>query len=89
MSTDHIKRAIRAGGAAMSDSYPRQTRLPLDHVHTPPSPPRASTPAFPMTVHRTLKPRGLNPPKTTVDALLTSPATGQLPPLPDANIADG
>jgi len=49
----------------------------------------AATQAILMSVYRTLKLRGLNPTKTTVDALRTYLATGQLPPLPDANIADG
>ena len=36
MSTDHIKRAIRAGWDAMSDSYQRQSRIALDDVHYAP-----------------------------------------------------
>lgn len=42
-----------------------------------------------MSVYRTLKLRGLNPTQTITNALRTHLATGQLPPLPDTNIADG
>jgi transposase len=49
----------------------------------------AVTQAILMSVYRTLKLRGLNPTKTITDALRTYLATGQLPPLPDADIADG
>ena len=35
-STDHIKRAIRAGWDAMSDSYQRRSRIALDDVHYAP-----------------------------------------------------
>ena len=42
-----------------------------------------------MSVYRTLKLRGLNPTKTIADALRSYLATGQLPPLPDTDIADG
>ena len=36
MSSDRIKRAIRAGWDAMSDSYQRQSRIALDDVHYAP-----------------------------------------------------
>ncbi len=49
----------------------------------------AATQAILMSVYRTLKLRGLNPTKTIADALRTYLATGQLPPLPDPDIADG
>lgn len=49
----------------------------------------AATQAVLMSVYRTLKLRGLNPTKTIADALKTYLATGQLPALPDENIADG
>ena len=46
----------------------------------------------PMSVYRTLKLRSLNPTHTTttiVAAVKTYLTTGQLPPLPDAPIANG
>ena len=49
----------------------------------------AATQAILMSVYRTLKLRGLNPTKTIADALRTYLTTGQLPPLPDAAIANG
>ncbi len=49
----------------------------------------AATQAILMSVYRTLKLRGLNPTRTIADALRTYLATGQLPPLPDTDIADG
>lgn len=49
----------------------------------------AATQAILMSVYRTLKLRGLNPTKTIAEALKTYVATGQLPPLPDTDIADG
>ena len=49
----------------------------------------AATQAILMSVYRTLKLRGLNPTKTIADALRTYLNTAQLPPLPDADIADG
>ncbi len=49
----------------------------------------AATQAILMSVYRTLRLRGLNPTKTIADALQTYLATGQLPPLPDAAIANG
>jgi transposase len=49
----------------------------------------AATQAILMSVYRTLKLRGLNPTRTIADALKTYLATGQLPPLPDTDIADG
>ena len=49
----------------------------------------AATQAVLMSVYRTLKLRGLNPTKTIADALKTYLATGQLPDLPNENIADG
>ncbi|MGB2985541.1 MAG: transposase [Phycisphaerae bacterium] len=49
----------------------------------------AVTQAVLMTVYHTLRLRGLNPTKTIADTLKTYLATGQLPPLPDTNIADG
>ena len=49
----------------------------------------AATQAVLMSVYRTLKLRGLNPTKAIADALRTYVATGQLPPLPDTDIADG
>ncbi len=49
----------------------------------------AATQAILMSVYRTLKLRGLNPTKTIADALRTYLTTGQLPPLPDTDIADG
>ncbi len=42
-----------------------------------------------MSVYRTMKLRGLDPTKSIADALRTYLATGQLPPLPDTDIADG
>lgn len=48
----------------------------------------AATQAILMSVYRTLKLRGLNPTKIIADALRTYIATGQFPPLPDADIAD-
>ncbi|MHC4406772.1 MAG: IS66 family transposase [Planctomycetota bacterium] len=49
----------------------------------------AATQAVLMSVYRTLKLRGLNPTKTIAHALKTYLATGQLPPLPHADIANG
>jgi len=49
----------------------------------------AATQAILMSVYRTLKLRGLNPTKTIAEALKTYLITGQLPPLPDADIAHG
>ena len=49
----------------------------------------AATQAVLMSIYRTLRLRGRNPTKTIVDALTTYMKTGQLPPLPDAAIADG
>jgi hypothetical protein len=49
----------------------------------------AATQAILMSVYRTLKLRGLNPTQTIANALKTYLTTGKLPPLPDANIADG
>ncbi len=49
----------------------------------------AAPQAILMSVYRTMKLRGLNPTKSIADALRTYLATGQLPPLPDADIADG
>ncbi len=49
----------------------------------------AATQAILMSVCRTLRLRGLNPTKTIADALKTYLTTGHLPPLPDADIADG
>ena len=47
----------------------------------------AATQAVLMSVYRTLKLRGLNPTKTIADTLKTYLTSGQLPPLPDADIA--
>ena len=49
----------------------------------------AATQAILMSVYRTLKLRGLNPTKTIADALRTYVASGQLPPLPNTDTADG
>ena len=49
----------------------------------------AAPQAILMSIYRTLKLRGLNPTKTTADALKTYLKTGQLPPLPDDDIAHG
>ena len=49
----------------------------------------AATQAVLMSVYRTLKLRGLNPTKTITDGLKIYLTTGKLPPLPDADIADG
>lgn len=49
----------------------------------------AATQAVLMSVYRTLKLRGLHPIDTTVQALRTYVATGQLPPLPRSAIANG
>ena len=49
----------------------------------------AATQAVLMSIYRTLRLRGLNPTKTIADALKTYLTTGQLPPLPDTDIADG
>jgi transposase len=49
----------------------------------------AATQAVLMSIYRTLRLRGLDPTKTMVLALKTYQTTGELPPLPDANIADG
>ncbi len=49
----------------------------------------AATQAILMSVYRTLKLRDLNPTRTIADALRTYLTTGQLPPLPDAAIANG
>ncbi len=49
----------------------------------------AATQAVLMSVYRTLKLRGLNPTKAIADALRTYVATGQLPPLPDTDTANG
>ena len=48
-----------------------------------------ATQAILMSVHRTLKLRGLNPKRTIADALRTYLITGQLPLLPNTDIADG
>jgi len=49
----------------------------------------AATQAVLMSVYRTLKLRGLNPTQTIADALRTYLATGQLPPVPNTDIAGG
>ena len=49
----------------------------------------AATQAILMSVHRTLKLRGLPPIETMIDALKVYMATGQLPPLPDVAVAGG
>ncbi len=49
----------------------------------------AATQAILMSVYRTLRLRGLNPTKTIAEALRTYVATGQPPPLPEADIAGG
>lgn len=49
----------------------------------------AATQSVLMSVYRTLKLRGLNPTKTIADALKSYLTTGQLPPLPDPDIAEG
>ena len=49
----------------------------------------AATQAVLMSVYRTLRLRGLNPMQTIADALRAYLATGQLPSLPDADIAHG
>ncbi len=49
----------------------------------------AATQAVLMSIYRTLKLRNLNPAKTIADALKTYIKTGQLPTLPDADIAHG
>jgi len=49
----------------------------------------AATQAVLMSVYRTLRLRGLNPTQTITNALKTYLTTGQLPPLPDTNIANG
>jgi len=49
----------------------------------------AATQAILMSVYRTLKLRGLNPTKTIAEALRTYVTTGQLPRLPDTDIAHG
>ncbi len=49
----------------------------------------AAVQAILMSVYRTLKLRGLNPTKTIADALGRYVATGQLPPPPNADIANG
>ena len=49
----------------------------------------AATQAVLMSVYRTLKLRGLDPTKAIAHALRNYVATGQLPPLPDTDIADG
>ncbi len=48
----------------------------------------AATQAILMSVYRTLKLRGLNPTKTIANALRTYLTTGQLPPLPEGDIAN-
>jgi transposase len=48
----------------------------------------AATQAVLMSIHRTLKRRGLDPRQTIADALTAYAATGTLPPLPSA-VADG
>jgi len=49
----------------------------------------AATQTILMSVYRTLKLRGLDPTRTITHALRSYLATGQLPPLPDADIAYG
>lgn len=49
----------------------------------------AATQAILMSVYRTLRLRDLNPTRTIADALKTYLATGSVPPLPTASIADG
>jgi len=49
----------------------------------------AATQAVLMSIYRTLKLRGLNPTETIAHALKTYLTTGQLPPLPDMDIAHG
>jgi len=49
----------------------------------------AETQAILMTIYRTLRLRGLNPTKTIANALRTYVATGKLPSIKDAAIADG
>jgi len=49
----------------------------------------AATQAILMSVYRTLKLRGLDPTRTIAEALKTYVTTGQLPPLPDTDIANG
>jgi len=49
----------------------------------------AATQAILMSVYRTLKLRSLNPTQTIAEALKTYVTTGKLPPLPEADIANG
>lgn len=49
----------------------------------------ADTRAILMTIYRTLRNRGLDPLQTTLDALRTYTATGQLPTLPDKPCSEG
>ncbi len=49
----------------------------------------AATQAVLMSIYRTLRLRGLDPTRCIVDALKTYLATAQLPPLPEATIANG
>lgn len=49
----------------------------------------ADTQAILMSVYRTLKLRGLDPTRTIAEALKTYVNTGQLPPLPDTDTANG
>ena len=49
----------------------------------------AVTQAALMSVYRPLRLRGHNPAETITNALRTYLTTGQLPPLPDAAIANG
>ena len=49
----------------------------------------AATQAILMSVYRTLRLRGLNPTRMIADALRTYLTTGKLPPLPNADTANG
>jgi len=49
----------------------------------------AATQAILMSIYRTLRLRGLNPTKTTANALKSYVTTGKLPPLPTSTAADG
>lgn len=70
----------------------RQTRPAVilrKNTHSNRSDRRPATQPVLMSVYRSLRLPGLNPTKTTADALTTYLSTGTLPPLPDSTVADG
>ncbi len=74
---NHAERAIRPAVIIRKNSYANRSERGADAQ------------AVLMSIHRTLKQRGLDPLATIVSALRTYTLTGQLPPLPKKPAANG